>query len=46
MGGDKCLHCGQPEPDGEGTLHNEDCPLHDEATCLACKEFEHGDGHE
>ena len=36
-----CPECGQPQ--GEGPLHFENCSRHDESTCIACKNFEHGD---
>lgn len=41
---ERCPYCDIPTPECEGTLHHEDCPDHDETSCLACKEIEHGDG--
>lgn len=37
----RCLYCGQPKPD-EGSLHLEDCPLHDPPSCLACEQIKNG----
>lgn len=32
----ECWSCGMTQPDWPNTLHLEECPDHDEETCLVC----------
>lgn len=39
----KCPKCDMPRPDDpESSLHLEECPDHDEVTCLACQSEDRG----
>lgn len=33
----KCWSCEVPQPDWPEQLHIEDCPEHDEETCMVCR---------
>ena len=37
-----CADCGNPQPP-EGSLHDEDCPAHNEDYCVVCKEEQQND---
>lgn len=38
---DRCPDCGKPQPEAlDEELHNQDCPQHDDDTCVACDELD------